>query len=116
MELSNQFIETVGKYHRAPAKYKYCLKVFPYPQDNADFFQLLKYEKTSFIGNLGTPDGLMYILNGLNYIDDIDVWVINQEKQGYYYFWFESKEICSTLYLNMKQKKIIREKKVLNPI
>jgi hypothetical protein len=112
IEISNQFVGTVGKQHCAPAKYKYCLKSLI----TDEFMLLLRYENTSFIGNLSNPDGLPYILNGLNYIDNIDVWVINQEKQGYYYLWFESKEVCLTLYSNMIEKKRLRERKVVNPI
>ena len=116
MEVSDQFIETVGKNHRAPAKYKYCLKISTGCFSGTDFLHLLKHENTSFIGNIQTPDGQLYILNGLNYINDIDVWVINQEKQGYYYMWFESKDVCSAIYDKMIEKKNIREQKVLNPI
>ena len=116
MEVSDQFVETVGKYHRAPSKYKYCLKISTSCFTITDFFHLLKYENTSFIGNVQIPDGQLYILNGLNHINNIDVWVINQEKQGYYYFWFESKAVCSAIYDKMIEKKNIREQKVLNPI
>ena len=107
-----QIYKTVGKSHMAPSEYTYVLKDYA----NSEFCNLLNLEKNSFIGNLSTPNGTPYIINGLNKINHMDIWVINQEKQGYYYFWFKTKADATHLYTYVYDKKKRKEISKTNPI
>ncbi len=70
----------------------------------------------SYIGNIGVPNGYPLFANGLNKIFDKDVFIINQEKQGYYYFWFKTKTDAEEIYDKLneihKKKEFIQQ----NPI
>ncbi len=93
--LHQKYINAVGNAHQAPAQYKYCLKVMI---QSSQFLSLLKQERNGFIGNFNDPNGVPYALNGENKINDTDMWVVNQEKQGYYLLWFKSRAEAETLY------------------
>ena len=103
---------TVGRAHMAPKEYPYCVKY----ASNQDFFFDLNKEQTSAIGNIGSPTSLVYLLNGYNKINDYDVWIINQEKQGYYYFWYKSKQDAIDLHNYIDQKKKDKENKTVHSV
>jgi AAA+ superfamily predicted ATPase len=103
----------IGRAHMAPSEYKYLLKSF----GGSEFICLLQdYCKHNFIGNIQTPNGDPYILNGYNKVDDTDIWVINQEKQGYYYLWFKTKSDAKKLYDYVYDIKKSKQSAVKNPI
>jgi hypothetical protein len=87
-------LKTVGKSHMAPLEYTYVLKLYI---NSSYFLTEVKDEKHTFIGNINSTTGNPYIISGYNKINDIDLWVINQEKQGYYYFWFKTRKDTSFL-------------------
>lgn len=103
---------TVGRAHMAPAEYPYCVKY----TSSQDFFWDLNNEQTSAIGNIGSPTSSIYLLNGYNKINDYEVWVINQEKQGYYYFWYKSKQDAIDLHNYINQKKKNKENKSVHSV
>ena len=103
---------TIGRSHMAPTEYTYVLKCII----GIEFLCLLDKEKNNFMGNLDNPKGPPYIVNGYNKVNDTDIWVINQEKQGYYYLWFKTKSDAENLYNYVYEKKALREKKTVNPI
>mgnify|MGYP000039946981 CR=1 FL=1 len=106
-------LKTIGRNHLAPQKYTYCLKLL---NDEKILFHLNK-ESNTFIGNYSDPiHGYPYIFNGLNIIANTEIWVINQEKQGYYYFWFVSKQEAIKLYDYINDKIKSNEITKINPI
>lgn len=115
-EINNQELikSTIGRSHMAPSEYTYVLKC---SVQSSEFMVLLeKYCKHDFIGNLEAPNGFPYILNGYNKIDHIDVWIVNQEKQGYYYLWFKKKSDAEYLYNYVYDIKKSKLNAVKNPI
>lgn len=103
---------TVGKTHMAPNEFSYLIKTF----SDSQFLVDLSEEQCSFIGNLESPNGCPYIINGLNKINDTVVWVVNQEKQGYYYFWFKDRNEAIKLFNDIEQKKKMKLKAAKNSI
>jgi predicted AAA+ superfamily ATPase len=62
-----------------------------------------------FLGNVTSVKGFPYIANGFNKIEEIETWVVNQMKQGYYYIWFRNKLDAENL-----RKILIEYEKVLS--
>ena len=86
----------------APSEYTYCVK----SSVASEFLQDINREKNTFIGNISYPNsGSPFILNGYNKVNDTEIWIINQEKQGYYYLWFKSREEAVNLYNYIYDKK-----------
>ncbi len=112
INMENEF----GKSHMAPKDYTYCIRSLINVE--GDFLNLLylNSKEYTFIGNQYMPSGKPIFSNGLNKIMNKDVFVINQIKQGYYYFWFKNKsdaeEIYNKLYDSHKKKEFIQK----NPI
>ena len=97
-----KILKTFGKNHMAPDEYNYVLKL----ESGNLLINCFNYEKHTFIGNVRNTKGLPYISSGYNKVNDVDMWVINQEKQGYYYLWFKSRKEAVDLedYLIEKMK------------
>lgn len=93
--MENEF----GKSHMAPKGYTYCIRSL-INVEGLDFFNLLylNSKEYTFIGNQYMPSGKPIFSNGLNKIMNKDVFVINQIKQGYYYFWFKNKSDAEEIY------------------
>jgi AAA+ superfamily predicted ATPase len=105
--------DCIGRTHMAPSEYKYLLKCYV----ESEFVTLVQnYCNHNFIGNIVTPNGCPYILNGYNKVDDTDIWVINQEKQGYYYLWFKTRSDAKMLYNYVYDIKNSKQNAVKNPI
>ncbi len=101
LQSHENFIATVGKAHFAPAEYKYCLKV----DVESQFMGLLEKEPNNFVGNIRSPlNGYPYVLRGENKINDTLMWVVNQEKQGYYLLWFISRAEAVALWTYVHDK------------
>ena len=107
-----KILKTVGRNHMAPAEYTYVIKL---QSDNYLLSEFL-HEKHTFIGNINNTHGVPYIFSGYNKVNNVDLWVINQEKQGYYYLWFKTRQEAVDLeeYLHENIKK--RQVKQPNPI
>jgi predicted AAA+ superfamily ATPase len=103
---------SIGRSHMAPSKYKYFVKL----SADSTFMNDLKYENHSAIGNVSSPDGTPYLLNGYNKINDTSIYVVNQEKQGYYYLWFYSFDDAKTLFDEVNENNISRNKTKKNSI
>ena len=103
---------TVGRNHMAPAEYPYCIKY----ASHQDIFLDLNKENTTAIGNVEGPNSSIYICNGKNKINNYDVWIINQEKQGYYYFWYKSRQDAIDLHNYLDQKKKDKENKSIHAV
>lgn len=106
----------VGKKHNPPKEYTYLIKS---TIGNADeFINLLTYQTINYtsIGNLSRPEGIPVFQNGCNKILDKDVYIIDQNKQGYYYFWFKSKNDANDIFIELrdiaKKQEFVRK----NPI
>ncbi len=103
---------TVGRNHLAPNNFTYIIKVYTQSQFLSDLLE----EECNFIGNIGSPNGEPYIINGLNKINNTEVWIVNQEKQGYYYFWFKNKNDAITLFNVIEEKKKLKQNTAKNTI
>ena len=110
-ESHQQCAKTIGKAHLAPPQFKYCLKL---NARDSQFLALLDNEKHNFIGNVEEPTGSPYILNGGDRINDTEVWVVNQEKQGYYLLWFISRQEAVDLWNHVFDK--LPKKSTVNSI
>ena len=110
--LENNF----GKKHIAPKEFTYLLKC----QSNLEdpFMNLLIYNTIDFtcVGNKSSPHGIPVFLDGPNKIMGQDVFIVNQDKQGYYYIWFKTKNDAIQVYNELndiqKNKEFIKK----NPI
>ena len=94
----------LSRQHMAPKEFTYLLYCSAL---NSNFIHDLKYINNNFLGNIEIVNGTPYIANGYNKIEDIDVYVVNQIKQNYYYLWFKTKDDA------IKLSNIINEKKKL---
>lgn len=105
-----------GRKHTAPKEYTYLLKSISTYGDT--FISLLMQHTTDYtsIGNKSSPDGIPIFADGINKIMGKDVFVINQDKQGYYYIWFKSKDEAEEVYEQLieisKKKEFVKK----NPI
>jgi len=93
----------LGRNHIVPKEYTYLL----YCLANGLFINELKYINNNYLGNVENVNGSPYIANGYNKLEDIDIYVINQIKQNYYYLWFKNKDEA------IKLSNIIIERKKL---
>ena len=106
-----------GKCHMAPKEYTYCLKTGT--DDGCPcFLGLLKTycDEYTYIGNNYIPNGYPVFVSGSNKIFDKDVFIINQEKQGYYYFWFRTKADAVEIYDRLNEIHNKKEFIQKNPI
>ena len=106
---------TIGRNHMAPTEYTYCIKINIH-DSNSNWLCLFNFEDNTFIGNISSFGGMPYILNGYNKVNNTDIWVINQEKQGYYYLWFKNKVEGIDLCNYVLEKKLSKEVKKINSI
>lgn len=93
----------LGRHHMVPKEYTYLL----YCASMGNFINELRYIDNNYLGNIDNVNGSPYIANGYNKLADIDIYVINQIKQNYYYIWFKNKDDA------IKLANIILEKKRL---
>ena len=96
------------KTHAAPKEFNYYIKT----QVQSPFtFNLAKIYDNHH-GHY-YQDNVSYVLplNGKVKYENVECWVVNQEKQGYLYFWFYSEADFKTLLEDIKTKLRLREAK-----
>lgn len=82
----------VGRNHVAPPEYKY-LCIYYNSSGPTEMMSLLRlYAHDKYVGNIALPTGYPFIRTGKRNIFGKDVFVINQFKQGYYWFWWKCRE------------------------
>ncbi len=92
-----------GKDHLAPTEFTYCMVV---DVRLSQFLVLLGKEKHSFVGNFDSANGSPFILNGLNKINETDIWITisdmfpnpNTGASQSYLLWFKSREEAEALW------------------
>lgn len=103
----------IGRQHMVPKEYTYLLYCSTV---NGCFISELSYIDSNFLGNCDSVKGKPYIANGYNKFEDIDVYVVNQIKQNYYYIWFKNKDDAIKLSNIIIEKKKLLESKNKYPI
>lgn len=86
-----------GRNHSAPAEYKY-LTIIYHTGKIGLYHYLHKYAHDLFIGNYDDPRGAPFIPSGKNKIFGKDVFVINQHKQGYDWYWWKNRDDAIEIY------------------
>ncbi len=96
-----------------PENFKFKVKVALNSSNNLNY--LHSYYKTS---GILVADGYTSTIQdtGLFIFDSINVFIINQEKQGFMYYYFESQEDYNKLYNIIGEKMITKKKLVTNPV
>lgn len=100
-----------GRNHAAPKEYTYFIKCAM----DSEFLSSLNSEGEC-AGNYLYYNGIPIFNNGINKINKFDIWVINQEKQGFQYLWFKSKAEARELLNIIMAKKKQHEKEAKNCI
>jgi hypothetical protein len=86
-----------GRNHSAPAEYKY-LTIIYHTGPIGLYHYLHKYAHDQFIGNYNGPHGAPFIPSGKNKIFGKDIFVVNQHKQGYDWYWWKSRDDAIEIY------------------
>ena len=90
----------IGRAHSAPQEYKYVLKCYI---NTSEFYHLItNYYGQIFLGNINSVNGNVLFNNGEHTFLDKKIFVVNQEKQGYIYFWFICREDAHAITKHLK--------------
>lgn len=92
----------MGRNHAAPKEYTYFVKFF-------NGMDMCVFNNEDMLGNESNTYGVPIFETGYNTIRGIDVWIVNQEKQGHQYFWFKSRADGEKLEDILKQERLARQ-------
>jgi hypothetical protein len=98
-----------------PSKYKYVVKIGA----SEGLLYDINYYLRNDIGILFQGSNNRYFMihdSGVYNIANIDIFIVNQEKQGYFYFWFAQKEDFDKLYNSILEFKKQNTAKITFPI
>jgi SpoVK/Ycf46/Vps4 family AAA+-type ATPase len=101
--------------HSAPSEYKYLVKL---SCCDGLLFDINTYLKND-IGILFQSNNNRFFMihdSGVYNIGNIDIYIVNQEKQGFFYFWFKEKEDFDKLYNSIQNMKKENTAKITFPI
>ena len=103
--IKNNIMSISVKYTSVPKEYTYSVK----QQTQSSFsFDLNQYYKCSDVFDSSAGNAIP--TTGVHTYDGVDVWVHNQEKQGYMTYYYKSKEEC------VKLENLINDKKSANSL
>jgi len=91
--------QLMGRNHVAPKEYVYCIRyIIISGSQFMNFLHLYLIEEKKLFWNVDTGNNkCLLLIPGCNQFNGIDVWIVNQEKQGYTYIWYKSQEDCKNL-------------------
>ncbi len=103
------------KHSEVPKNYTFMLKDNVNSTSNCFSYELMVFDNINSVYN-NSENTVALLQSGEYEFDKIKVWVFNQEKQGFIYYYFESKEQFNELNLIIKQKNSDKLKKIINPV